>query len=44
VLEERSYSEIASEPQCSEMVVRQLVSRGLSALRTRIKRTEEDGR
>lgn len=44
VLEERSYSEIGSEMQCSEMVVRQRVSRGLSALRTRIKRTEEDGR
>jgi RNA polymerase sigma-70 factor (ECF subfamily) len=44
VLEERSYSEIASQLQCSEMVVRQRVSRGLSAMRTRIKRTREDGR
>ncbi len=44
VLEERSYSDIASEMQCSEMLVRQRVSRGLRTLRTRVKRTEEDGR
>jgi RNA polymerase sigma-70 factor (ECF subfamily) len=33
VLEERSYREIASELDCSEAVVRQRVSRGLSLLR-----------
>lgn len=44
VLEERSYAEIASELECSEMVVRQRVSRGLRTLRVRVKRTEEDDR
>jgi RNA polymerase sigma-70 factor (ECF subfamily) len=33
VLDERSYGDIARELQCSEAVVRQRVSRGLSALR-----------
>jgi RNA polymerase sigma factor (sigma-70 family) len=33
VLEERSYADIAAELDCSEAVVRQRVSRGLSALR-----------
>lgn len=33
VLEERSYTEIAGELNCSEMVVRKRVSRGLSRLR-----------
>jgi RNA polymerase sigma-70 factor (ECF subfamily) len=33
VLEERSYREIAGELECSEAVIRQRVSRGLSALR-----------
>jgi RNA polymerase sigma-70 factor (ECF subfamily) len=36
VLEERDYAEIAKELQCSEAVVRQRVSRGLRALRTRL--------
>jgi RNA polymerase sigma factor (sigma-70 family) len=36
VLEERAYGEIASELQCSEAVVRQRVSRGLRAIRTRL--------
>lgn len=36
VLEEREYGEIAKELQCSEAVVRQRVSRGLRALRTRL--------
>jgi RNA polymerase sigma-70 factor (ECF subfamily) len=36
VLEEREYAEIAKELQCSEAVVRQRVSRGLRALRTRL--------
>lgn len=35
VLEEREYAHIAGELQCSEAVVRQRVSRGLRALRTR---------
>jgi RNA polymerase sigma-70 factor (ECF subfamily) len=36
ILEERDYAEIAKELQCSEAVVRQRVSRGLRALRTRL--------
>ena len=38
VVDERSYEEIAAELRCSEMAVRQRVSRGLNALRSR---TEE---
>jgi RNA polymerase sigma factor (sigma-70 family) len=37
VVDERPYPEIAAEMACSEMVVRQRVSRGLSALRSRLK-------
>lgn len=37
VVGERSYPEIAAEMACSEMVVRQRVSRGLKALRSRLK-------
>jgi RNA polymerase sigma-70 factor (ECF subfamily) len=36
VLDERDYAEIAKELECSEAVVRQRVSRGLRALRTRL--------
>lgn len=36
VLDERDYDQIANELQCSEAVVRQRVSRGLGALRTRL--------
>jgi RNA polymerase sigma-70 factor (ECF subfamily) len=36
ILEERPYEEIAAELQCSEMVVRKTVSRGLKALRRRM--------
>lgn len=36
VLDEREYADIAKELQCSEAVVRQRVSRGLRALRTRL--------
>jgi RNA polymerase sigma factor (sigma-70 family) len=36
VLGERGYAEIAGELRCSEAVVRQRVSRGLRALRTRL--------
>ncbi|HYB24621.1 MAG TPA: RNA polymerase sigma factor [Solirubrobacteraceae bacterium] len=36
VIEERSYSEIASELECSEALVRQRVSRGLRTLRVRL--------
>jgi RNA polymerase sigma-70 factor (ECF subfamily) len=36
VIEEREYSEIASSLRCSEMVVRQRVSRGLRTLRRRL--------
>jgi RNA polymerase sigma factor (sigma-70 family) len=37
VVEERPYAEIASEMHCSELLVRQRVSRGLRALRAQIK-------
>jgi RNA polymerase sigma-70 factor (ECF subfamily) len=37
VVDERSYAEIAAEMRCSEMLVRQRVSRGLGYLRSRIK-------
>ena len=37
VVGERSYPEIAAEMKCSEMLVRQRVSRGLRSLRTRLK-------
>lgn len=36
-LEERGYAEIAAELQCSESVVRKRVSRGLAALRVRLR-------
>jgi RNA polymerase sigma-70 factor (ECF subfamily) len=36
VLDERDYAELAVELECSEMVVRQRVSRGLRALRSRL--------
>ena len=36
VVEERAYAEIAERMACSEMVVRQRVSRGLSTLRTHL--------
>jgi RNA polymerase sigma factor (sigma-70 family) len=36
VVEERSYAEIAAELQCSELVARQRVSRGLKRLRSEI--------
>lgn len=36
VLDERSYSELASQLQCSESLVRQHVSRGLRALRKQL--------
>jgi RNA polymerase sigma-70 factor (ECF subfamily) len=41
VLEERDYSEIARELGCSELVVRQRVSRGLARLRDQL--TEPEG-
>jgi RNA polymerase sigma factor (sigma-70 family) len=37
VLDERSYREIAAELRCSEMVVRQRVSRGLRRIRARLR-------
>jgi RNA polymerase sigma factor (sigma-70 family) len=37
VVHERSYAEIADQMHCSEMLVRQRVSRGLRALRARMK-------
>ena len=36
ILEERDYEDIARELECSEMVVRKTVSRGLKALRKRM--------
>jgi RNA polymerase sigma factor (sigma-70 family) len=41
VVEERDYAEIARELNCSELVVRQRVSRGLSRLRDRLKEREQ---
>jgi RNA polymerase sigma-70 factor, ECF subfamily len=38
VIEERAYPEIAATMRCSELVVRQQVSRGLKALRARMDR------
>jgi RNA polymerase sigma factor (sigma-70 family) len=40
VLEGRDYAEIARELECSEMVVRQRVSRGLKRLRAELKEGE----
>jgi RNA polymerase sigma-70 factor (ECF subfamily) len=40
VVSERSYPEIAAEMACSEMVVRQRVSRGLKALRAQLEESE----
>jgi RNA polymerase sigma factor (sigma-70 family) len=40
VVEERAYGEIASEMQCSEMVVRKRVSRGLGRLRSQVERRD----
>ena len=37
IIDERDYAEIAAELECSPMVVRQQVSRGLSRLRERLK-------
>lgn len=39
VLEERDYAELAAQLECSEMVVRQRVSRGLRAMRSKLGRT-----
>jgi RNA polymerase sigma-70 factor (ECF subfamily) len=39
VLDERSYSEIATQLKCSEMVVRKRVSRGLARIRQQLKET-----
>ena len=41
VVHERSYAEIATEMRCSEMLVRQRVSRGLRALRTGLGQIKE---
>jgi RNA polymerase sigma-70 factor (ECF subfamily) len=39
IVEERSYGEIAAELQCSELVVRKRVSRGLARMREQMKET-----
>lgn len=39
VVEERTYASIAAEMQCSELVVRKRVSRGLARLRKELKET-----
>ena len=41
VVEERDYPEIAADLRCSEMVVRQSVSRGLGRLRTQLERRRQ---
>ncbi len=43
VVNERSYREIAAELQCSEMVVRKRVSRGLARVREQLEKAEQDG-
>jgi RNA polymerase sigma-70 factor (ECF subfamily) len=40
VVDERPYSEIATEMRCSEMVVRKRVSRGLGRLRAQVERED----
>lgn len=40
VIDERPYTEIAAQLGCSEMVVRQRVSRGLARLRTRLEEVQ----
>ncbi len=40
IVEERDYAEIASQLRCSQMVVRQQVSRGLAGLRDRLRERE----
>jgi RNA polymerase sigma factor (sigma-70 family) len=40
VLDERPYREIATELQCSEMVIRKRVSRGLARMRQQLEETE----
>jgi RNA polymerase sigma factor (sigma-70 family) len=40
VVDERDYAEIAAELECSEMVIRQRVSRGLSRLKQQVKEQE----
>ncbi|HEY4829667.1 MAG TPA: sigma-70 family RNA polymerase sigma factor, partial [Solirubrobacteraceae bacterium] len=39
VLDERPYSEIATELRCSEMVIRKRVSRGLARMREQLEET-----
>lgn len=39
IVHERSYSEIAAELRCSELVVRKRVSRGLAHVREQLKET-----
>jgi RNA polymerase sigma factor (sigma-70 family) len=43
VVNERSYREIAAELQCSEMVIRKRVSRGLARVRDQLEKAEQDG-
>jgi RNA polymerase sigma-70 factor (ECF subfamily) len=40
VVQERAYSQIASEMRCSELVVRKRVSRGLSRLKAQVERRD----
>jgi RNA polymerase sigma factor (sigma-70 family) len=43
VIRERSYREIAAELECSEMVVRKRVSRGLARVREQLEKADRDG-
>lgn len=43
VVKERSYREIADELQCSEMVIRKRVSRGLARVREQLEKADDDG-
>lgn len=43
VVKERSYRDIADELQCSELVIRKRVSRGLSRVRDQLEKADDDG-
>ena len=43
VVKERSYRDIADELQCSELVIRKRVSRGLSRVREQLEKADDDG-
>jgi DNA-directed RNA polymerase specialized sigma24 family protein len=42
VVKERSYREIADELQCSQLVIRKSVSRGLARAREELEKADDD--